>query len=205
VLQVDDEASYATLAACLPGKTCVRSFAGLQRSLRSALTAHPEARRGVELIDELFEVERDLPDWQASRDPKLRDQGLAYIRDIRSERCKPLCTALLEWAAEQQTRSPGSGPLHQALESLRSGWPALTQFLDDPRVPCAPKADGSSEAAAHSASKSQRGTEVSALFYSLIESARLAGVPPAKYLRAAATAALTGQAVLLPHQLRNQR
>jgi hypothetical protein len=44
-----------------------------------------------------------------------------------------------------------------------------------------------------------RGTEVAAVLYSLLESAKLAGVEPRDYLRAAAEAALTGQPPLLPH------
>ena len=53
----------------------------------------------------------------------------------------------------------------------------------------------------HYGSRSPRGTEVAAFFYSLIESAKLAGVGPNTYLRAATNAALRGDAVLLPHQL----
>ena len=53
----------------------------------------------------------------------------------------------------------------------------------------------------HYGSRSQRGTEVAALLYSLIESAKLAGVGPHTYLKAATHAALRGHAVLLPHQL----
>jgi transposase len=55
----------------------------------------------------------------------------------------------------------------------------------------------------HYGSKSQRGTEVAALFYSLIETAKLAGVDPVKYLRAAAEAALRDNLGLLPHQMRD--
>ncbi len=53
----------------------------------------------------------------------------------------------------------------------------------------------------HYGSRSLRGTEVAALFYSLIESAKLAGVGPNTYLRAATMTALRGEPVLLPHQL----
>jgi transposase len=53
----------------------------------------------------------------------------------------------------------------------------------------------------HYGSKSKRGTEVAALFYSLIESAKLAGVEPKAYLRAAAHASIRGERVPLPHEL----
>ena len=54
----------------------------------------------------------------------------------------------------------------------------------------------------HYGSRSQRGTEVAALFYSLIESAKLCGVDPKAHLLAAARAALADRtAVALPHDL----
>jgi transposase len=54
----------------------------------------------------------------------------------------------------------------------------------------------------HYGSRSQRGTEVAALFYSLIESAKLCDVDPKAYLLSAARAALADRsAVTLPHDL----
>ncbi len=54
----------------------------------------------------------------------------------------------------------------------------------------------------HYGSRSKRGTEVAALFYSLIESAKLCGVKPKCYLLAATRAALADRAaVTLPHTL----
>ena len=54
----------------------------------------------------------------------------------------------------------------------------------------------------HYGSRSQRGTEVAALFYSLIESAKLCGVDPKAYLWTAARTALADRtAVTLPHDL----
>ena len=49
-------------------------------------------------------------------------------------------------------------------------------------------------------SKSKRGTEVAATFYTLLETAKLCGVDPAHYLREAALADARG-VVLLPHDL----
>lgn len=46
-----------------------------------------------------------------------------------------------------------------------------------------------------------RGTEVAALFYSLIESAKIVGVDPRAYLQKATSAALSGAEFPLPHEL----
>ena len=54
----------------------------------------------------------------------------------------------------------------------------------------------------HYGSRSQRGAEVAALFYSLIESAKLCGVEPKAYLLQATHAALeTPGTVTLPRAL----
>lgn len=53
----------------------------------------------------------------------------------------------------------------------------------------------------HYGSKSERGTQVAAIFYSLIESAKLNGVDPQRYLRTAAEAHLRGETVPLPHEM----
>jgi transposase len=52
----------------------------------------------------------------------------------------------------------------------------------------------------HYDSKSRRGTEVAAIFYSLIESAKLNGVEPKRYLKTALAAALNGKRIPLPHE-----
>ena len=49
---------------------------------------------------------------------------------------------------------------------------------------------------------SRRGTAVAALFYSLVESAKLAGIEPRAHLRATAVAALRGERGPLLHEIR---
>ena len=53
----------------------------------------------------------------------------------------------------------------------------------------------------HYGSRSRRGTEVAALFYSLIESAKLCGVEPKAYLKDAVVRGLRGETILLPHEV----
>jgi transposase len=52
----------------------------------------------------------------------------------------------------------------------------------------------------HFGSKSERGTETAAIFYTLLETAKLRGIDPARYLREATIAAALGE-LLLPHDL----
>jgi hypothetical protein len=79
----------------------------------------------------------------------------------------------------------------------------LTRFLEDARIPLDNNATERGIRGPvvgrknHYGSKSRRGTEIAATFYTLIEKAKLAGVDPAAYLRAAALADAHGE-VLLP-------
>lgn len=50
-------------------------------------------------------------------------------------------------------------------------------------------------------SKSNRGLEVGGLFYTLLHSAKFAGVEPKEYLRQAVRAALQDQIVPLPYEV----
>jgi transposase len=87
-------------------------------------------------------------------------------------------------------------------------WPGLTRFLEDPQIPLDNNATERGLRGMvvgrknHYGSRSKRGTEVAALFYSLIESAKLCGVEPKAYLLCATQAALeTPGSVTLPHAL----
>jgi len=90
---------------------------------------------------------------------------------------------------------------------MSSLWPGLQVFADDPHV--TPDNNGVERALRsvvlgrknHYGSRSQRGTEVASLFYSLLESARLADVEPEHYLKTATRAALDGVEIPLPHEL----
>ena len=84
-----------------------------------------------------------------------------------------------------------------------ANWDRLTRFLGDARIPLDNNATERGIRGPvvgrknHYGSKSRRGTEVAATFYTLFETAKLHGVDPAAYLRAAAMADAQG-GVLLP-------
>ena len=98
--------------------------------------------------------------------------------------------------------------LGKAVRYMLERWTGLTRFLDDP---CIPLDNNAAERALrgpvvgrknHYGSKSLRGTQVAALFYTLCESAKLVGVDPHAYLLTATEAALaTPGAVTLPDAL----
>ncbi len=90
---------------------------------------------------------------------------------------------------------------------MTNHWSNASRFLNDPTVPLD---NNAAERALrgpvvgrknHYGSRSRRGTEVAAVFYTLIETAKLLGIEPGDYLRRAAEAALAGAEPLLPHEI----
>jgi len=102
---------------------------------------------------------------------------------------------------------PESG-LHKALGYMVNMWKGLVLFLDNPLIPL--DNNGTERAARgpvlgrknHYGSRSLRGTEVAALLYSLVESAKLNDLEPRLYLRVAVRAGLRHDPVPLPHEVK---
>ena len=98
--------------------------------------------------------------------------------------------------------------LGKAIRYTLDLWPGLTAFLTEPALPLDTNhVERGIRALAvgrknHYGSRSERGTRVAALFYSLIESAKLVGVEPGAYLAEATHRAIaTPGTVTLPAAL----
>ena len=96
--------------------------------------------------------------------------------------------------------------LGKAIAYMGGLWKGLVRFLDDPRIPLDNNATERALRGVvvgrknHYGSRSRRGTEVAAVMYSLLESAKLAGIEPKAYLRHAVSAVLRGETPPLPHE-----
>jgi transposase len=123
---------------------------------------------------------------------------------VRSERAPPILDALREWALAQRALPRSS--LRKAIDYMLGNWAGLTRFLEDPYVPLDNNATERALRGVvlgrknHYGSRSERGTEVAAIGYSLVESAKLAGLDPMGYVSAALHALELGEdpAELLP-------
>lgn len=87
-------------------------------------------------------------------------------------------------------------------------WPGLRHFLNDPVIPLDNNATERALRAVavrrknHYRSRSERGTQVAAVFYALVESVRLLGIDPRRYLREATLRAIDNPGTLtLPRDL----
>jgi transposase len=151
-----------------------------------------ETERILDLFGRLYEIEKKATTPEERR--KLRD---TESRAVVAELQKTLIAS---------ASTPGDA-LDRAIKYMSRRWSKLTRFLDDPIIPLD---NNAAERALrgpvvgrrnHFGSKSKRGTEVAAVFYSLLESAKLVGIRPDLYLRACVEAHLDGTQIPLPHEL----
>ena len=134
---------------------------------------------------------------------KSADGDLEKLRKLRHTESRAVAGKLKEWLLANVTLYPKTLNIGKAIRYLLGNWKHFVQFLDDPWVPLDNNATERGLRGPvigrknHYGSKSKRGTEVAAILYSLLETAKLQGVNPAEYLAQAIDAARRGE-VLLP-------
>jgi transposase len=170
-----------------------------------ARPAYPQCEHALDCIGALYEIERQLPRYQGL-DPPERAAALALRTRQRQQQSVPILRELGQWA-EQQEALPQSS-LRKAIVYMQSLWPGLVRFAADGRLPLDNNAIERDLRGVvvgrknHYGSRSERGTQVAAVLYSLIETAKHFGVPEHVYLRKATEHALRNPgSSLLPHQL----
>jgi transposase len=195
VVVADGYSAYATLARERGGFRLAHCWAHLRRKLVEAEAAYPQAGEALGSIAKLYAIEAKL----TGAAPEAR---LA----ARRERSRPLVEQLRTWL--DGVRALPESALGKAIAYADGLWPGLVRFVDDPAIPIDNNATERAMRGVvlgrknHYGSKSLRGTQVAALFYSLVESAKLAGLEPVGYLAEATRRAIANPGtVTLPRDL----
>jgi transposase len=186
----DGFAVYEVLAREDPAFTLAHCWSHAKRKYEE-IAEHwpvPCAEIGA-LIGELYAVERSVPGTFPG------DASAQQLRrQLRQERSRPILDQIWAWATVQ-VGLPRSD-FGKAVRYMLERWTGLTRFLDDPGVPVD---NNAAERALrgpvvgrknHYGSRSLRGTQVAALFYTFCETAKLAGIDPHTYLLHALSAAI---------------
>jgi transposase len=173
--------------------------------IRAAKAGMLQAEPILDLIGELYAVEAEAARSVAQiSDRDARHSALVEARGaLREVRSRALIQQL-DQAIDGLTVIDGTH-LAAAVTWIRNGWTELVRFLDDARIPLD---NGVAERIirgvvlgrnVYHGSRSEAGTRVAALFYSLLESCRLEGVDGQAYLAEAARRALKNREdVFLP-------
>jgi transposase len=206
IVIADGYGAYDALARAGPGFTLAHCWAHVRRKFVEAEPHYPACAEVLDLIGQLYAVERSCPGVEVGTSAEVRADALALRATRRREQSAAIVAAIRAWAHQQRALPESS--LGKAIAYMLGLWPGLTRFLDDPRIALDNNATERGLRGMvvgrknHYGSRSKRGTEVAALFYSLIESAKLCGVEPKAYLLHATYAALRDPGmVTLPHAL----
>jgi transposase len=177
VVMADAYTVYQSLAAEKKTFVVANCWAHVRRKFIECEGNFPtEASAALTLIRELYHFEREAND---------SNRGA-----LRNEKSRPVVEQLMNWAEDtRKTVLPRSG-IGEAIAYMLNIRQGLARFLDDPRIPidnnrCERALRGVVLGRKnHYGSRSRRGTEVAAIIYTLMESAKLAGVSARDYLQA---------------------
>src|SRR5262249_50258644 len=175
-----------------PGIVLAGCWAHVYRKFEEAAPDHPEANLAMGWIGQLYEI-----DEKAGED-------LAKKAELRCTRSKEVLEKLKTWLVSKPVLNGLSTGRAAAYGSANGD--RLSRLADDARTPL--DNNGTERAIRGpvggrknpSGSKSRRGTEVAAILYTLVETAKLHDVDPAKYLLEAVRAADRGE-TLFPWQM----
>lgn len=192
----DALSTHSAIAKRKEGIRIAHCWAHPFRYARDAVpTDNARATKLLELIGKLYKI-----DEKAGSDLELR----AKLRDTKS---RSVLNDLWAWIPEQRVLP--SSPVGKILAYLTNHRAGFEVFLSDPAIPLD---NNSAERGylwpaigrrAFVGSRSERGTQVAAIFYSLAESARRNGIDPKEYFRMALEAALATRIIRLPHEIAN--
>jgi transposase len=182
-----------------PAFTLAHCWSHSRRKFVTAEPAYPVATEMLDMIGWLYDIERvagEAPDAERA----------AQRAEYRATWSRAVVAHIDQWL--RTTTALPRSQLGAAIGYVRDLWPGLIRFLDDARVPLDTNlVERGMRALAigrknHYGSRSERGTQVAALFYTLIESAKLVGIEPDRYLREAAIRAIDNPGtVTLPRDL----
>lgn len=176
---------YETLAGERTNLRLALCWSHARRKFVDAEPNYPVCSEAIELIGKLFKIDRDTENPSLlSGDDKLI-AAETRLR-ARAERAPPILAALKDWALAQRGL-PKSG-LRKAIDYMLVRWKPLQVFLEDPFVPLD---NNATERALrgivigrknHYGSRSERGTRVAAIMYTVMETAKLNGIDPFEWV-----------------------
>ena len=125
-LVVDGYSGY-DVATATDGRERAGCWSHARRYFFEALGTAPEAREVLDLILELFMVERKAQ--------SLNIVGTAEHKALRDRRSAPILHAITTWMTNATPRFEPKSPMGIALTYASNQWECLVAFLSDPKIP----------------------------------------------------------------------
>lgn len=192
IVMCDALESYHSLAKKNHNIILAHCWAHVRRKFVEVQGVFPQAKEVIELIGELYDLEKKCEGGDAERLEMRQTKSAEVIERIKV------------WEEYYKMRVLPESGIGKALGYMRNQWVELTRFINNAKIPLD---NNLTERALrgpvvgrknHYGSKSKRGMEVAGILYSLLESAKLCGEEPKSYLKAAVRAAIRKEEAILP-------
>jgi len=125
-LTIDGYAGY-NVVTDVEGRERAGCWSHARRHVFDALATAPEAREGLDIILDLFMVERDAANADII--------GTSAHLELRRTRSAPILDRLATWMKATVPLFEPKSPMGEALRYVNNQWSRLRVFLDDPLVP----------------------------------------------------------------------
>jgi transposase len=200
IVMTDGYSAYQSLQKRGATYTLTHCWAHARRKFVDAEPFFPtEAKQMLDWVRQLYEVEDLCP-----RGPPEDEERLALRARLRDEQSRVIIKDIEQWLMNVRILPESS--LGKAVKYARRFWRGLTRFLDDPRVELDNNRMERSLRGMALGRKnfggtwSPKGAEAAQMAYTIVESAKLSGANPRKYLRHVILASVEDRELLLPRQ-----
>jgi transposase len=161
-------------------RTRAGCWSHVRRKYFDALSTSPQAQQMLDLILELFMVEREACDGGFA--------GTERHLEMRRTRSQATIDAIHKWIETEEPKHLPKGPLGKAIAYTKNNWESLTRFLDEAKTPIHNNASESALRVAALGRKNylfvghDEAGQNTAILYSLVSTCEALGVNPLEYL-----------------------
>jgi len=195
ILLVDGYTGYNALAS--KDLIIARDWVHARRKFVTAKASEKKtANWFIDKIDRLFRIER-----------RIKGAPLEFVQRMRSRFSRPVVEELKIKLEELGPKVLPRAALGKAIDYMQKYWQGLNVFLDYPELPIHTNAiEGAIRHPVvgrnnHRGSNNLKTAEMATVFYSIIETCKINGVDPRRYLMMTMSAILTKQPVPMPWDL----
>ena len=125
-LTIDGFTGY-NVVTDVDGRDRTGCWSHARRYLFDALATAPEARDGLDIILDLFMIERKAK--------SMNIVGTPAHHELRQRRSADVLERIRVWRDKSAANFEPKSPMGVALRYMRNQWPYLTAFLADPKIP----------------------------------------------------------------------
>lgn len=174
----DGYSGYNRLKELSSGITVAHCWSHARRKFFDIQQNYPETEKILDLIDELFAIEREATSFKG-------------LKKLRKNRAGPVVEKIKNWLFEYKPKARAETAFSNAIQYTLNHWEGLTAFLSDVRIPLS---NNDAERAVRHAvmgrknfygSQTINGADTAATLYTVVESCKRVALDPKSFIKMA--------------------